>query len=294
MIIYADITFFNNFLMTLAIIWAVGHLLELKCCWRRLVLSAITGTIYTFVVLFIQYFIPTGFLKYILQVSLNLLTALLMIKIAFAGSGKHNFWKEVAYLYLVSFITIGTTLSIFYIYGGSPFKSGIFYGLFVIIIIGKYGWRFFQSYITPEQFYLPVEVFFNRRSVCLTGLVDTGNNLSDPLTGVPVIIISIHDITGLFKEELQKELSDWQGDEMVLINLFNNHGLGNRVRLLPYSSLGQEQGILVGLRPDLIKITYQDKVIETDRIIMGLNRNQLDEKGEYQLLIHPRTIKLQV
>lgn len=299
MIIYADITFLNNFLMTLAIIWAVGHLLEYNYLWWRLILSALLGTIYTFIVLFLQFYIFPGFLKILLQITLNIFTALLMIRVAFIKINRKEFWKGVAYLYLISFITIGTTLSIFYIYGGTPFKTGgewlfIFLGLFVLIIIGKYGWRLLQNYVTPDQFYLPVKIIFNNREVELTGLIDTGNSLTDPLTKVPVIVVSLQDIAPLFTKELQEQLLATKKEDLELLNIFNNFGLGSRVRILPFSGLGQEHGILVGFRPDMVIINYKDKVIKTSRIIMALNKHKLDEKGEYQILVHPQTIKLQV
>ena len=298
MIIYLDITFFNNLLMTLAIIWTVGHLLEYKTNWPKLISAALVGTLYTFIIIYLQQTSLLSALKYIFHLFLNLAVAVIMIRIAYGKMKKRRFWKGVLYLYLISFLTIGTILSIYYIYGGIPFASNrglfIIFGLLILGLLANYGWRLVQHYITPEQFFLPVEIILNHQVLKLTGLVDTGNHLTDPLTRVPVLVLYIKEILPILPRELQEKLSTYQGDELSLINLFNQFGLGNRMRILPFSGLGQEHGLLVGLRPDKIRVFYHHKLIESDKIVIGLSKQKLDQGDEYQMLIHPQVIKLQM
>ncbi len=298
MIIYADITFIINFLMTLAIIWVVGHLQEFKISWWRLSLAALLGTLYTFIVILLQFFQFPFFLNCFLHLFSNLITAFIIIKIAYPQLSRKKYLKGVAYLYLVSFITIGTTLSLFYIYGGTPFNSSkevlVLIGLIILVVLGKVGWHLFQNYLTPEDFYLPVRIFFQNRTVELIGLVDTGNSLNDPLTNAPVLVVNLKEVLPLFPLSCQEDLINNAGDGLELINTFSNNNLGNRVRLLPFSDLGQEHGILIGFRPDEIELIYQDNIINTDRIILALSRYQLDQDNQYQALVHPQIIKLQV
>lgn len=296
MIIYADITFINNFLMTLAIIWAVGYLLDFKIFWWRLLSSSLIGTIYLFIVLFIHsYYIP-GWLNLFLNIILNLLASTIMVKIAYGHENKRKVIKGIGYLYLISFITIGTTLSLFYILGSAPFSSGkvtLFgiLGLLVLYLLAKFGWRLFNNYITPDIFYVPVEITLMNKEVNLTGLVDTGNSLTDPITHVPVIVVDIDEIIPLFSKELQGEILNNKGGFINLIDVFNEHGLGNRIRILPFTDLGQEHGLLIGLRPDKIKINYQGDEIETKKVIIAISQNKLDEEDEYQVLIHPQILQ---
>jgi len=284
--------------MTLAIIWVVGHLLEYKKRWWRLILSALLGTIYTFIVILLQLWQFPFYLNCFLHLFTNIITALVIVKIAFPDVSRKKYLKGVAYLYLVSFITIGTTLSVFYINGGTPFSASktflILIGLVVLTLLGKVGWRLLQNYLTPEQFYLPVKIYFQDKTVELTGLVDTGNSLNDPLTNAPVLVVNLRDLLPFFPEKYHQEFLDNAGDGLELINTFSKIDLGSRVRVLPFNDLGQEHGILIGFRPDDVELIYQDKAIRTDRIILALSRYQLDQENEYQALVHPQIIKLQV
>ncbi|HLV10368.1 MAG TPA: sigma-E processing peptidase SpoIIGA [Halanaerobiales bacterium] len=302
MIIYADITFIINLLMTLAIIRVVAYLLEINIKWKRLLLASFLGTIYTFIVIFIQSLNFDFILKCSMHIFLNILTAILIIWVSFHNTGRKKLIKAIAYLYLVSFITIGTTISIFYIYGGAPYSTSKAFlnlaGLIILIILAKTGWRFLKSYLFPEQFCLPVKIYYQNYSIKLEGLIDTGNNLNDPLTGVPVMIIYLKSLLPVFPEKCQKDLKKYLNtgvseNNLELINLFNQLGLGNRVRLLPFSDLGQEHGIMVGFRPDMVEIYYQENNIKTKKIILGLSRYQLNDEDKYQILVHPGIIKLQ-
>ena len=121
MIIYVDVLFLNNTLMTFAIIWAVSHILNYKSSWWKLLIAAIFGTIYSFIIIYFKFISWPFGLKVIFHLTLNLLTALTMVYLAFGIRPKKQICRAVGYLYLVSFIVIGTILSLFYIYGVTPF-----------------------------------------------------------------------------------------------------------------------------------------------------------------------------
>ncbi|AZO95098.1 sigma-E processing peptidase SpoIIGA [Halocella sp. SP3-1] len=297
MVIYADITFVNNFLMTLAIIWAVGQLMDFKINFFMLLLSALIGSIYTFLVLLIQMWSLHPFYKGVLQIVLNLTIAIIMIKVAFNYSSIKTFLKAVGYLYLVSFISIGTTLSLFYIYGGSFFSSSkliiaIITGLIVIYMLGKYGWNILQSHLSPEEFYLSVKIYLESQVFTFTGLLDTGNMLNDPLTNVPVVVVYLGDIIDVYPAEMQQKLTSNMVNSMEIINIFNEFNRGNRIRILPFSDLGQEHAVLVGVRPEMVEIDYKGEVIATDKVVLGMSDHIIDQDGVYQVLINPKILKI--
>ncbi len=293
MIIYADVTFINNFLMTLAIIWAVANIMERDYRWFNLLLAALVANIYFFLVLIIQNIDINNFITVFLQILLNITAAIVIIRIAFPKIKKRNLIKAVSYLYLITFITIGTTLSVFYVYGGSPFDAGmqkIIIGMIILFLIGNFGWRYFQKYKTPEEFYLPVKIYYLDIVVNIIGLLDTGNSLTDPFTKAPVIVVNLEDIISLFSEKIQEELWSCGEDYIKAIEVFNSHGLGQRIRILPFSDLGKENGMILGFRPDFIELEYQGRILKVKKCILALSRRRLDVDNEYQALIHPQLI----
>ncbi|MFW5976373.1 MAG: sigma-E processing peptidase SpoIIGA [Bacillota bacterium] len=293
MVVYADILFFNNTLMTFAILWAVSKILELKVSYWRLLLGAVIGTIYSFLILYIQFRDWYYFYNFLLHISLNIITAYLMIYFAFGKLSLKIFIKAIGYLYLVSFIVIGTILSLFYIYGIQPFQVEndiiIILAILIVLIIGKIGWGIFHNYITPEELYISLKIIINDNYVNLIGLIDTGNQLSDPLNGFPVLIVNVDHLNSIFPGEISKHFKEM--NKINIIELFARYDWEDRIRILPYSDIGQEHGILLGIRPDKVILEYQKDIIETEKVILGITDIRLDPKNKYQVLVPPGLLK---
>ena len=58
----------------------------------------------------------------------------------------------------------------------------------------------------------------------------------------------------------------------------------SKLKLIPYSSLGKQNGILLGIKPEYVKISTE----ENERIInaiIGIYNKSLTKRGEYRALI---------
>lgn len=90
---------------------------------------------------------------------------------------------------------------------------------------------------------LPVELHYNSEKVCIWALRDTGNSLKDPISGNPVLVVGpkvASKLFGLTQKQLEnpvESLTDLPG-----------------FRLIPYHTIGQESGLLLGMRLQNIKI----------------------------------------
>lgn len=94
------------------------------------------------------------------------------------------------------------------------------------------------------------------RGVEFMALVDTGNSLTDPVSGKRVVIVSPHAIAGLFP--------GWEealcAEPVALLELLHrDERLRGRFRLLSFSSLGGS-GLLCAFRPD--RATMEGKELE--------------------------------
>lgn len=99
---------------------------------------------------------------------------------------------------------------------------------------------------TVEQ----VEIVLGERRERFSLLYDTGNDLSDPVTGRPVLVLERHAAARLLPRELLFILTGLQ-DCTGLLPRIPAQWRG-RFRLLPYRSLGNAGGLLLMLRPDAI------------------------------------------
>lgn len=91
----------------------------------------------------------------------------------------------------------------------------------------------------PGQSYLPVELSRNGKTAHLHALVDTGNTLTDPITGESVLVIgakAAEKLTGLKPEQLSSPVQTMASGAVA--------GL----RLIPYRAVGQSCGMLLALK----------------------------------------------
>jgi stage II sporulation protein GA (sporulation sigma-E factor processing peptidase) len=90
-----------------------------------------------------------------------------------------------------------------------------------------------------QRQYLPITIFHRGHRVKLIALVDTGNTLRDPVSGIPVLVVdsdAAEKLLQLSTSELQHPVETLASEKYP--------GL----RLIPYSAVGQPSGLLLGLR----------------------------------------------
>lgn len=88
----------------------------------------------------------------------------------------------------------------------------------------------------------------------MKALVDTGNNLKDPLNNQPVIIVEQDALKGLLPPEIERVVAEVENGELsALQRLETLEAWQTRIRLIPFNSIGRKNGLLVGFRPDAVK-----------------------------------------
>ncbi len=93
--------------------------------------------------------------------------------------------------------------------------------------------------------YVPVELKGRNGKVCLTALRDSGNTLTDPITGQSVLVLGADAacrLTGLEKTQLERPVETLES------------GAVPGLRLIPYHAVGQTGGMLLAMRVEKAKI----------------------------------------
>ena len=127
---------------------------------------------------------------------------------------------------------------------------------------------------------VPALLTLEGRRVALTALVDTGNTLTDPATGRPVMVAEGEKVAGLFPagqapsgEELRRPVET--------LERLGRQGWQGRCRLLPYRAVGVECGMLLALRLDGAKVGTEDY----GKLLLALSPTPLTDGGGYGALI---------
>lgn len=125
-----------------------------------------------------------------------------------------------------------------------------------------------------------VKLCLGERQVALTALVDTGNTLTDPVSGRPVLVAEGERVLPLFPPGHRPGPADLQDPAAGLTRL----GTGEwrvRFRLLPYRSVGVDRGVLLAVRADALELNGQGR----GPVLVALSPNPVSDGGGYQALI---------
>ncbi len=95
-----------------------------------------------------------------------------------------------------------------------------------------------------------VRLVFGGQAADFTLLVDSGNELSDPLSGKPALVLDRRAAARLLPVEAVVPLAGLRENNAPAILAALPNLCRTRFQLLPYRAVGQEHGLLLAFRPD--------------------------------------------
>lgn len=121
------------------------------------------------------------------------------------------------------------------------------------------------------------------------GLVDSGNQLYDPLTKTPVMIIHIDKLESILGEKETHLIRSFSPLE-VIDQFDDSFRYLDKIRLIPYRGVGQDNQFLLCLKPDHVTIYTKDEMIAADKCLIGISTAALSADGEFDAIIHPKML----
>jgi len=235
---------------------------------------------------------------------MKILFSILIVIVAYTPVYFHLLLKLTGIFYIVSFVFGGAAFGLFYFINGLNLtENGISFIrdfplkiLIVAVVLAyftiKYSWDYVQHRIKREKLIVRVEMSFDSRQLCIDALIDTGNSLKDPITNVPVMITDYSMIRELLPNDIQKIFERCPENELnAIAEIMSTSKWAARFRIIPFRSLGRENGMLIGFRPDVVTIFDSGKGIYLNNIVVAIYRRKLSRDGEYGALIHPEMLK---
>ena len=295
MIVYLDVLLLINLLMNIVILYFVALILNLKQNLIRLVWGSIVGSLLLIEVLYPKVaFLQSLEFKFIISVT--------MVIVSFKPHSLRDFVKMLGFFYLISFMVGGGVLAFFYLLNmDKAFINGI--SLFnsisvpwwillvsasLMLLFFKYIWPLLYMILSKDKLLVSVTVILDNKSVSFPALIDTGNDLSDPISNSPVIIAEFDVIKDLFNQDFQEIMkSGAEGDFHEIDELIPNYEESLRFRLIPYESIGKIHGMMVGFKPDLVIICFENKALKTQNVIIGIYKRHLSTDITYRALLNP-------
>ena len=114
-------------------------------------------------------------------------------------------------------------------------------------------------------------------------LKDSGNLLREPLSGKPVVLLAPEIIGNIMPEETKMMLQqeDWNVEAMM--EVLTKESIV--ARLIPFSTMGQKQGLTIAVKSDAITVEMGGKMKKPADFWIGIARNDIDVCGGCRGLI---------
>ena len=219
MTVYIDLCILLNFLVDLLLLLGTNRLSGFPSVLHRLIPSALLGAFYSGFSLVPSLFFLASPLWYLVFLCL-------MALIAFGF--QKNALRRGALFFLLSMALGGMALAL----QQSRLEVLLLEALALLLLTGV---SFGNQPVGAR--YVPITVNLPSGPVRFTALLDTGNQLRDPVSGQSVTVVAPQEaslLTGLRQEELAHPAEA----------LLKHPGMG--LRLIPYCSVGQGCGMLLG------------------------------------------------
>lgn len=285
MTIYVDVVFIENLLINYIILCATAIIAKNKIHFLKFLLASSFGSLY-------------AILNYIISLSnlenffLKLFISSFMILISFDNKKIKVFFKNLIMFYLTSFTFGGAAFMLLFfvspesvIYengrfiGTYPLKITIYGGILGFIIITLVA-KFIKNKFSNTL--CDLEIFFKGKVIKLKTLVDSGNLLKEPISNQDVIVVQKSSLEDLIDKKILNEATSMIKGS--LIGDMSKELYEYKFKVIPFSSLGNENGVLIGFKPDYIKIYSDEEIIKKD-VIIGIYDGALSKTNLYTSLI---------
>ncbi|AEF17104.1 sigma-E processing peptidase SpoIIGA [Thermoanaerobacterium xylanolyticum LX-11] len=273
---YADVIFIENLIINYIILYLTKRFSRSNTNNAKLIFSSALGALY---VILIFFSLP----NIIYSLTFKIIISILMVAIAFGFNRFHEFIRVLSIFYLVSFIIGGTAFALIYVVN-IGIRQIIIAALFFAILLTYIGWGYISKKNIESNILYKLHIDMDNKGRDVRAILDTGNTLHDPISNYPVAIVEYEAVKELLPEKL-KNVFDSMGNESIfeMTKVVDDDKWLKRLRLVPFNSIGNDSGILIGFIPDNLVVEGYRK--SQKNAIVGIYFKKLNETSDYEALI---------
>lgn len=305
-IVYVDLAAVINACVDSILLFLTAALLRQRVRPGRVLLAAAIGAVYAVATLFPgTHWLRTFVAKWLCSV--------VMVDLAFASrawrSLSYRVWVQalgrVAAFYGVTFAVGGAVYGIHNLFApaSTPFAGlalvdgqvvwwtgigslALVTGLPVAVLVVKAAFTLVRHRQADAARTVTIEVALGTRTVTLRALIDTGNELVDPLTRIPVAVAYAASLTDVLPPALQRIVREG-GDPLaaLLKGTLHLEGLETRMAIVPFRGVAGQSGQLLALRPDWVRMNDGATQTIVRPLFIALQRDPLTGTGAYACIL---------
>lgn len=261
--IYIDTLFLVNFVMNLYLLMLTNISAGRTATRLRLIGASLIGALVYVVGLIIT--VLPGIVSLLIQTSV---ASVLMIKVAFRPKNLSGYKKLFENLLGYSFLFGGA------VYMLSKYFEGVMENTTGIALVMGFGGLLYLliSYIMENrkkrEVSCKVTLISDKAAVTVDALFDTGNGLTEPLSGAPVCVVN----------------------QSVLERLWPL-GMPDFFRIIPYHSVGCAHGIMQGYMVDEMIVELDGVPNRQTKIFIAAPEQEVAGRGTYEMILNPRVLQ---
>ena len=206
-----------------------------------------------------------------------------MVYIALNPKELKKLVKQLVIFYLTSFVFGGCAFALLYFIRPQDvlMKNGVYIGTYPIkiallggivgFVITNIAFKIIKTKLKKKDMIYKIKIQIFDKEEEISAMLDTGNLLRDPISKTPVIIVEKEKLYSIIPAELLDNIEKIIGGEEVL---YNNKYF-SRLKILPFSSMGKQNGLMLGIKADKI-IIEKEEIEERENIIIGISMQKLE------------------
>lgn len=289
MTIYVDVVLLENLCMNYIILFGTGYIIRLKIKHLRILLSSLIGAIYAILAY-------AGIFPMYANIFVKIVLSICMVYIAFYPKNIKGMVKELIVFYLVSFALGGCAFALLYIVRPQDIfmKDGVYIGTYPIkiallggivgFIVTYIAFKVVKTRMTKNELIYDMVIKIKDKELTTKVMLDTGNMLKDPISNMPVVLVEKSILYPILPKELLENSKNILGGDFKENEYINNE-YRTRLRIIPFTSVGKQNGMMLGIKVDEIKIiTDVDEVIN-DNAIICVYEKEFSKRKKYFGLI---------
>ena len=290
MTVYIDVVFLENLILNVIILYATSLIAKINLKIIRTLISASIGSIYAIMYYIFQIGLYSNIIfKFVLSV--------IMIYVAFNPKEFKTLLKVLILFYLTSFVFGGASLSVIYLVNaqriniqngmiiGKYTMNTIFKGIIIAFIVIVIAFKIIKSKISKNDLFCDIRFKINNKEIKTKAMLDTGNLLKEPITNIPVVVVEHKLLYDVIPNEILDNIENILGGDLEDISDEVKSDYISKLKVIPFTSLGKQNGILLGIKADELIVEEMNSEKKIDKVIIGIYNKELNKKRTYSALI---------
>ncbi len=290
MTVYIDVVFLENLILNVIILYATSLIAKINLKIIRTLISASIGSIYAIMYYIFQIGLYSNIIfKFVLSV--------IMIYVAFNPKEFKTLLKVLILFYLTSFVFGGASLSVIYLVNaqriniqngmiiGKYTMNTIFTGIIIAFIVIVIAFKIIKSKISKNDLFCDIRFKINNKEIKTKAMLDTGNLLKEPITNIPVVVVEHKLLYDVIPNEILDNIENILGGDLEDISDEVKSDYISKLKVIPFTSLGKQNGILLGIKADELIVEEMNSEKKIDKVIIGIYNKELSKKRTYSALI---------